>query len=132
MVVEVLKGGELNMDNAAEFLLTVIAILVVSLVLAIAPAIHLSSLGAGKHTGFITAVEQEGYIFPNYRVYVKTDNSSSQEDTYCLNRDKADLATRAKEFSKTRQLVSISFQGVRGFGYGLCGSPEITDINIDK
>lgn len=62
------------MDSAAEFLLTVIAILAVSLVLAISPAIHLSSLGAGKHTGFITAVEQEGYIFPNYRVYVKPEN----------------------------------------------------------
>lgn len=47
-------------------------------------AIHFSSAGQGSHTGFVTAVEQEGYIYRNYRVYVKTDLSSSQEDIHTL------------------------------------------------
>lgn len=89
---------------------------------------HFSSTGPGTHTGFITAVEQEGWFFPNYRVYVKTDNSSSQEDKYCLHRDHQDLVRRAQEASKSRQQVTVDFRGVRGLGFGLCNDVEITGI----
>ncbi len=94
--------------------------------------VRFSSTGQGNHTGFITAIEQQGYFFRNYTVYVKTDNSSSQEDTYCLDRSKTDLADKIKLFSKNRELVSVSFEGVRGFGLGLCSGEQITDVSLDK
>jgi hypothetical protein len=94
-------------------------------------SVHFSSTGEGRHTGYVTAIEQEGYVFPNYRVYVKTDNSSSQEDVYCMHRDKKALVEKIKEYSRKRQLVSVSFNGVRGFGWGLCSYIEILDVSPD-
>lgn len=96
------------------------------------PLIHFSSTREGKHTGYVTAIEQEGYFFPNYRVYFKTDNSSSQEDKYCLHRNKAELANKLKTVSVKRQLVTITFNGVRGIGPGLCNDIEITNVETDK
>lgn len=93
--------------------------------------IRLSTVGDGRHTGFITAVEQEGLIFPNYRVYVKTDNSSSQEDVYCVDRRNKELADKLRNFSTGRQLVSISYSGVKGIGFDLCNGEEIKDVTID-
>lgn len=93
------------------------------------PAVHFSSLGDGTHTGYITAVEQEGYIYQNYRVYVKTDNSSSQEDVYCMKEDKKDLAEKLGEARDNRTLTEVHYSGVRGFGYDLCASYEVTGIN---
>jgi hypothetical protein len=94
--------------------------------------VHLTSTGPGTHTGYITAVEQEGYIFRNYRVYVKTDNQSSQEDVYCLDRNRQDLVKEAQALSQKRELVSVDFAGVRGLGFGLCDGVQITNITQDK
>ena len=93
--------------------------------------IHFSSTGPGAHTGYVTAVEQEGWFFKNYRVYVKTDNSSSQEDIYCLDRSRQDLVRTAQEVSKKRELVTVEFAGVRGFGWGLCHDIQITGLTKD-
>lgn len=95
-------------------------------------AVHLSSTGPGSHTGYVTAVEQEGFFFKNYRVYVKTDNSSSQEDIYCLDRSRQDLVQAAREASKKRELVTVDFAGVRGVGWGLCDDMQITGIARDR
>ena len=38
----------------------------------------------GKHSGQVTAIEKEGLIWKTWKVYVKSDISSSQEDTYCV------------------------------------------------
>lgn len=92
------------------------------------PVIHVSSLREGKHTGYVTAIEQKGYLFPNYKVYFKTDNSSSQEDDYCVNRENKKLAELLKTASAKRQLVTISFDGVRGFGFDLCHTTEIKSV----
>lgn len=92
------------------------------------PFIQFSRLGAGSHTGYITAVEQEGYVFKNYSVYVKTDPSSSQEDVYCLHRDRVETATVAKEHAVNKKPVTIEYRGVRGVGLGLCNSYEIIGI----
>ena len=94
-------------------------------------ALHFSSTGPGAHTGYVTAVEQEGWLFKNYRVYVKTDNSSSQEDIYCLDRSRQDLVRTAQEVSKKRELVTVEFAGVRGFGWGLCHDIQITGLTKD-
>lgn len=111
--VEILVGG---------------CVLLIFLSFLMIPFVHLSSSRSGTHTGYITAIEQEGYFFPNYRVYVKTDNSSSQEDKYCMDRSKTDLANKIKEWSQKRKLVSVSYEGVRGFGLGLCEDIQITNV----
>lgn len=40
--------------------------------------------GHGDHTGYVTAVEQEGVIFKTERAYIKSNLESSQEDVYCV------------------------------------------------
>lgn len=82
----------------------------------------------GQHQGFVTAVEQQGYLIHNYTVYFKTDNSSSQEDAYCINRDNQQLAETLKEYGKSRSLVAINFDGVRGFGFFQCTDDEIVGV----
>lgn len=63
----------------------------------------------GSHTGYVTAVEQRGLIWKNYRVYVKTDRSSSQEDVYCIQEDNDDLADKLKEFEKNKQQITVKY-----------------------
>lgn len=74
----------------------------------------------GEHSGFVTAIEQQGVIFSNYRVYFKTDNSSSQEDVYCVNRANKELADILKQKNLAREQVTIQYEGVRAWGMGLC------------
>ena len=93
-------------------------------------SLRISSLGEGKHNGYITAVEQEGWFFPNYRVYVKTDNSSSQEDVYCMHRNKIELANELKELSASKTHVSVEYKGVRGFGIDICSGQEVTGVKV--
>lgn len=38
----------------------------------------------GEHTGYITAVENTGFIFHTWSAYFKTNTESSQEDRYCV------------------------------------------------
>ena len=90
--------------------------------------IRFSDVGLGEHSGFITAVDQRGYIFRNYDVYFKTDNSSSQEDRYCINRANTALIEEAKQANRAREQVVITYKGVRGFGWGLCSNSEISAI----
>lgn len=63
----------------------------------------------GSHTGFISAVEQSGVIWKNYRVYVKTDLSSSQEDRYCVQSSDTDLGNQLKQAEKNRQRVTVKY-----------------------
>ena len=38
----------------------------------------------GEHTGYVTAVENSGYVFHTWTAYFKTNTQSSQEDKYCV------------------------------------------------
>ncbi len=93
-------------------------------------AVRFSTLGEGDHTGFITAVDQRGIFFKNYQIYFKSDNSSSQEDLYCVHQSDSNLAKQLKQASKDRTLVTIHYKGVRGIGWGLCNDAQI--LNITK
>lgn len=115
-----------------EFLVVLGFVFLTVFFVLLATGVRLSRTGSGKHTGFVTAIEQEGFFFQNYNVYVKTDNSSSQEDVYCLDRSKTELADKIKAFSKERELVSVEYRGVRGIGFGLCRGEEITNVTLDK
>ncbi len=39
---------------------------------------HIGATNQGEHTGYVTAVEQEGLIWKTWRAYIKTDPQSSQ------------------------------------------------------
>lgn len=90
--------------------------------------VRFSNQGLGNHSGFVTAVDQTGYIFLNYDVYFKTDNSSSQEDTYCVDRHNKPLIDQLKKYNLDRTLVQIEYKGVRGIGFGLCSGEEILSV----
>lgn len=116
----------------SDFVLWLFAFLIFIVIGVALSAIRLDPERGGHHTGFITAVDQEGYFFPNYRVFVKTDNSSSQEDEYCVNRKNEKLGQQLKELSNTRQQVTIHYVGVRGYGLDLCVGEEITSVTINR
>lgn len=90
--------------------------------------VRLSSLATGERSGYITAIDQRGYFFRNYKLHLKTDNSSSQEDEYCIFRDDEELIKKAQEANKKRGQVLIRYKGVRGIGLGLCENAQITGI----
>ena len=92
--------------------------------------IHFSSLGEGEHYGQITSVDQRGYFFRNYDLYFKSDASSSQEDEYCIFRSDTELVEKAKQAILSKAKVLLKYQGVRGFGWGLCSFAQITDIQL--
>ena len=89
-----------------------------------------SSMGNGEHNGYITALDQRGFIFRNYEVYFKTDNSSSQEDTYCIHRDDTEIIEKARQANRERKQVIITYHGVRGVGFGLCNTGQIDKIEF--
>lgn len=122
------KGSiETDVVLGSIFLLTVAFILVLGF---LARFIRLDFTRESQHTGYITAVQPEGVLFPNYKVYFKTDNSSSQEDNYCVNRNNRELADRLKRMSVERKLITITYEGVRGVGLGLCRLQEIRSISV--
>lgn len=115
------------MDNS-EDVIAIVVIVVAVVLIVLFPFIRLSSTGIGEHVGYVTAIEQKGYFFRNYQVYFKTDNQSSQEDEYCVNRNNTSLVDKLKKANTTRGLVTITYEGVRGFGIGLCVGEEIQNV----
>lgn len=100
--------------------------------IALAPFVHFSNKGVGHHTGLVTAIDQKGFLFTNYQVFFKTDASSSQEDTYCVNRNNNEVADQLKDANKNKKKVTITYRGVRGLGLGLCDSEEIEKVEVEN
>lgn len=98
---------------------------VLGLIVAPHTFIRFQQIGRGEHTGYVTAVDQRGYIFKNYEVYFKTDTSSSQEDVYCVSRFMPELADELRLAGSRHERVTIRYQGVRGIGLGLCHTTQI-------
>ncbi|SRR5258706_4878692 len=96
------------------------------------PFTHFSSLGNGSHSGFITSVDYRGVFLPNYDIYFKTDNSSSQEDTYCVSRDNPQLAEELKQMNTQKKRITIFYHGIRAIGIGLCENSQIDRFQIDN
>lgn len=68
---------------------------------------HIGAANNGQHTGYVTAVEQEGIIWKTWRAYVKTDPQSSQEDVYCVK--DAQVVYDLKSTEESRALVTVSY-----------------------
>lgn len=112
----------------SEAILFIVGFVVAIVMVIILPFVRLSSTGTGEHVGYVTAIEQKGYFFRNYQVYFKTDNQSSQEDEYCVNRSNRSLIDKLKKANTARGLVTITYEGVRGFGIDLCIGEEIQSV----
>jgi len=105
-----------------------LSILIIFIVLIVGPFVVINPTITGTHTGYITAVDQSGLIVKNYKVYFKTDVTSSQEDEYCINHSNTDIANKAIEMQKSRSQVTIKYKGNIGVGF-ICAKDEITEIN---
>ena len=86
----------------------------------------------GEHTGYVTAVEQSGFIAKHHKVYFKTDLSTTQEDIYCVNESNPELASKLKEVAKNKERVTIKYQGVIGVGFHICMQTEIKSFESEK
>ncbi len=91
---------------------------------------HIGPTNGGQHTGYITSVEQEGWIFKTWRAYVKTDPQSSQEDHYCVTDDS--LVSELKERAKDRKLVTIDYSAPFIVWSTQCGKEPSIINSIEK
>ena len=89
----------------------------------------------GIHQGTITAVDREGYIFNHYRIYLKSNGRSTNNDTisdeteYCLYLNESELANTAKEYiGKTTKLYYSHSGGY--IPYNSCGTYHIDRIEL--
>jgi hypothetical protein len=67
---------------------------------------------AGQHTGYITSVEESGYIWKTWTAYVKTDPQSSQEDRYCVIDPSVVNALQSAAIGKTPVTLYYSISAV--------------------
>lgn len=120
----------MNKQNGVT-LVESIVIVTILLIVASMPILMMFNLNTnrGSHTGYITAVDQKGIFFRNYTVYFKTGTSSSQEDTYCINRSNPRLADKIEELSKQKKLVTITYKGFTGFAVAPCRGDEIKSVD---
>lgn len=68
---------------------------------------HIGATNNGQHTGYVTAVEQEGLIWKTWRAYVKTDPQSSQEDSYCIT--DLNVVSQVQDLEKNRTLATVNY-----------------------
>ena len=61
----------------------------------------------GEHTGYVTAAERTGIFFKTFRVYLKTDTQSSQEDAYCV--VDPTVYAELQKLSEQRAHVTVSY-----------------------
>jgi len=96
-----------------------------------ANGIHVET-GHGIHTGYITAVEQNGLLYPSWSAYVKTDTQSSQEDLYCV---EPQLAEVMQQMSQAKAHVTVEYVSYIAKGLKMCnGEPSgvITGVKVDN
>ncbi len=98
-------------------------ILIIGLVFVVLPAALFFGVNAptsGEHTGYITATEQSGIFWKTWKVYVKTDTQSSQEDTYCVQDET--LIPILKSLQESKKLTTFTYHTELLTPLWLCGS----------
>jgi hypothetical protein len=76
----------------------------------------------GEHTGYITSVERTGLFFKTFRVYLKTDPQSSQEDSYCV--VDPNIYSQLERFSQQKTQVTVSYFSWIISGIKNCGGED--------
>lgn len=84
----------------------------------------------GEHTGYITAVEDNVGIIPDNTttVYVKTELSSSQEDTYCIQDSEVELIKSLRDAARNKTSVVVKFNSYSLAGLFNCEGDRIVGI----
>ena len=83
--------------------------------------IHIQT-SQGTQTGTISAVEKNGWLFPMYEAYVKTNPQSSQEDRYCV--IDPTVYTELQTLSSEQKISTISYIDYLVQGAKSCGVQE--------
>ena len=73
---------------------------------------------SGNHSGYITAVQNQGLIFKTWRAYVKTDLSSSQEDIYCVENE--ETAKKLEVMAENKEKGTFQYKQYFSAGITLC------------
>lgn len=109
----------------ALVLLAVIGIILTIAVSIIAPFFlhNFIETSKGNHTGYITAVEHNGLIWKKGRAYIKTDVSSSQEETYCVIDD--NIYNQLEQKSQNKEKVTVEFKDYFIRGWTKCGDGDV-------
>lgn len=98
------------MNRKGQTTLIVVLIVLFVIILAV-PAffgVPIETTRGGTHTGYVTAVEENGMIWHKYTVYFKTDAQSSQEDMYCLKDLSLVETLRNKEQNKEKVTITYN------------------------
>ena len=83
-----------------------VLVLVSSLVLS---GCQINTAQNGSHTGYVTAIQQNGIFFKKYSVYFKTDKTSSQEDVYCIDRDSDLNIEKLKDLQRSGKKATLYY-----------------------
>lgn len=89
--------------------------------------LHIVTTENGKHTGYVTAIETNGWIFKTDSVYFKTETESSQEDRYCIIDE--EVKNKLEQYQKERKRVTIKFYDWMYRGIKNCKSDDIAIIS---
>jgi len=107
--------------------LILIFILIGSVILFWIIGLHVLITENGRHTGYVTAIETNGWLFKTDSVYFKTETESSQEDRYCII-DK-ELKTRLEQYQKEKKRITIEFYDWMFYGIKYCKGEDIAIIS---
>lgn len=87
----------------------------------------------GTQTGFVEAVQQEGVIWQNYHIFIKSSNEASQADKYCILERNRHLAEDIRRESEGGSKISIKYH--RNFyllPLGRCDGDEVESFKVIK
>lgn len=93
------------------YLTTLMAILIILFIVILAvliiTGVPIEITRGGTHTGYVTAVEENGMIWHKYTIYFKTDAQSSQEDIYCVK--DANIIETLRNVEQNKEKVTITY-----------------------
>ncbi len=88
------------------FLVSMVAVPLVIVSTLFIKGLHINT-GDGQHTGYVTAVQRQGIFFKTWRAYIKTDVSSSQEDSYCIVDE--NVVKQLQTAAETKELITVTY-----------------------
>lgn len=81
----------------------------------------------GEHTGYVTAVENTGFIFHTWGAYFKTNTESSQEDRYCIT--DPTVVEQLKYYQRAAVKVTIKYSNKFFIPFWQCKGKDSSVIN---
>lgn len=93
--------------------------------------IPIKTTSNGTHSGYVTAIEDNGIFFKSTTVYFKTSVESTQEDAYCVYIENTDLRAKLQQAQTDVKQVTITFDDYLFKSYAKCNGEIalITGVN---